>query len=799
MLKNYILVAVRNILKNKTISFINIFGLAVSMTVCLLLILIIADQYSYDNYHTDKDKIYRVITDREKQDDGIWSTATVPFPLATSLREQQGVEQLALVKKNFEGTAMWQQAEIPFDGLFANNELLEIFNFPMEKGSAHEALSLPNAVVLSNELAFKLFGDADPIGQTLEVEEIGEYLVTGVLAKFPGKTHFDFDILASVNALPILEKEDKLTAPLTDWNYVYDNYIYIKTTEDFEEGDLETILNKASTDNYDSEADYSYTFKLQPLSEITMGPLLSNTMGFGLPAIFIYVLLGLALVVMLSACFNYANLTTARAMNRAKEIGVRKVNGAGKKHIIAQFLIEAVIISFLAFGIAALLVEYLHPSLNTMFASLGAPIRFDKTNVLYFFYVGFAAFTGVLAGIVPALFFSSTNALVALKKSINLENLGKRIGVARFSIRKVLVVTQFAFSIFFVVTIITIYQQMNMVLTADHGFKTENILNVKLDGMPYETIKNEFSSIANVQSISATTHMPALGTNNGFEVDLPHEEDPLMMSYLGVDNYYLNTMDIQLLAGRDFPEIMPNEERFILLNERAVKRIGWESIDEAIGQFLTVEDQQLEVIGVIKDFHYERMDEEIGPMALRYTPSSMNTMIVTINQEQAKETIAQLESGWKSHTNRPFTYSYFEDDLKVSYGYFAAILAILGYVTVIVVSLACLGLLGMVIFHIQNKTKEIGIRKTLGAEAWNITMTVSKSFLVLIGISYLIAGPLAYFVNKSWLKMNAYKVDFGMGTIALGFAMVLLIVILTIGSQVYKALKINPVESLKSE
>lgn len=801
MLKNYILVAFRNILRNKTISFINIFGLAVSMTVCLLLILIVADQYSYDNYHADKDKIYRIITDREKQNDGAWNTATAPFPLAATLREHEGVEQLAVVKKNFEGTAKWKQSEIPFRGLFASNELLSIFNFPMQRGNAYEALTLPNAVVLSKELASKIFGEADPIGQTIDVEGVGEYLVTGVLADFPGKTHFTFDILASVHGLPLLEKEGKLLAPLTDWNNIYDNYIYIKTNEGFKEGDVDNLLHQAAATNYDAKADYTYSFKSQPLSEITMGPLLSNTMGFGLPAIVMYVLLGLALVVMLSSCFNYANLTTARAMNRAKEIGVRKVIGAGKKHIIGQFMVEAIIIALFAFCIAALLVEYLHPTLNTMFASLGAPIRFDKTNNLYLIYVGFATLTGLIAGIVPAMFFSSTNALVALKKSINLENLGRKIGIARFSIRKILVVTQFAFSIFFVVTIITIYQQMHMVLTADHGFKTENILNVRLEGMAYETIKNEFNSIANVQAISATTYMPALGTENGFEVNLPDEEEPAYFSYFGVDNNYLQSMDIALVAGRDFPDVMPEEERYILVNKHAVERMGYKSPDMALGELVTLTEdgKQLEIIGVIEDFHYQRMDEEIGSLCLRYMPSSVGNMIVTINEKQEKETLAQLEAGWKKHTNRPFNYSYFEDDMKVSYGYYAALLAILGYVTLIVVSLACLGLLGMVIFHIQNKTKEIGIRKTLGARTMDLTFTVAKSFLILIGISYLIAGPLAYFVNKTWLQANAYRIDFGFGTIALGFVMVLAVVALTIGSQVYKALKINPVDSLRSE
>jgi len=799
MLKNYFLVAFRNILRNKTISFINVFGLAVSMTVCLLLIIIVADQYTYDNFHADEDRIYRVVTDRIQLKEYEWQTATTAYPLAENLKEQDGIEQMAILKRNFEGTATWSQAEIPFEGLFANNDFLQIFNFPLAKGNSQEALSLPNSIVLTDELATKIFAEADPLGETIHMEEVGDFIVTGVLKEFPGKTHFNFEALASTQILPSLEKDSLLLAPLTSWTNIYDNYIYIKTSEDFEEESLQDFFTSAAQSNYEKEGEFEYFFKLQRLDDITLGPLKSNTMGFGLPSFVVYILLGLAIIVLMSACFNYANLTTARAMNRAKEIGVRKVIGAEKKHIIFQFMVEALLIALIAFGFAALMVEYLHPALNNMFVSLGAPIRFDKVNYLYLWYVGFAAFTGLIAGIVPAIFFSTTNALVALKKSINLENLGKRIGIARFSIKKVLVVIQFAFTIFFVVTIITIYQQFNMVLTADHGFKTENILNVKLDGMDYEKIKNEFRSIPSVQAISATTHLPALGTNNGGEVQIPEADDSFFISYFGVGDNYLKSLDIELLAGRDFPENMPKKERFTIINESTVERMGWASPSDALGQLIQIDDTELEVIGVLKDFHYERMDEEIGPMCLRYQPSAVNSMIVTILDQNEQQTLAQLEAAWKKHTNRPFNYTYFEDDMSLSYGHYTAILAILGYVTLIVVSLACLGLLGMVIFHIQNKTKEIGIRKTIGAAAFDITKTVTKSFLILIGISYLIAGPLAYFVNNMWLQNNAYRVDFGIGTLALGFVMVLLIVALTIGSQVYKALRINPVESLRSE
>ena len=799
MLQNYLKVAFRNIFKNRTISFINIFGLAVSMTVCLLLIIIVTDQYAYDNFHSDEDKIYRVVTDRLQLKEYNWETATTAYPLAEGLKDQEGIEKMAVLKKNFGGTAEWKDAQIPFEGIFANNDFLQIFNFPLAKGNQGDALSLSNAIVLTEKLASKIFGDSDPLGETIQIDEVGPFVVTGVLEEFPGKSHFDFEALASTNGLPLLEKEGFLLAPLTDWNNIYDNYIYIKTNEEFDEANLNNFFSDAAQNNYESEGEFEYTFKLQSLADITMGPLKSNTMGFGLPSFIVYILLGLALVVLFSACFNYANLTTARAINRAKEIGVRKVIGANRKHIVIQFMVEAVIITFISFGIAAILVEYLHPALNNLFASLGAPIRFDKVNYLYLVYVGFAALTGLIAGIVPAIFFSSTNALVALRKSVNLENFGKRIGLARFSIKKALVVTQFAFSIFFVITIITVYRQLHMVLTTDHGFKTENIVNVKLEGMSYETIKNEFRSIPSVQAISATTYLPALGTNNGGEVQIPNTEESLFISYFGVGHDYLESLDIPLVAGKDFPETMPQEERYILINETAVERLGWEYPEEALGQLITLEEKELEVIGVVKDYHYERMDEAIGPMCLRFMPNASNSMIVTILNKNEKQTLAQLEAAWKKHTTRPFNYSYFKDDMKFSYAHYTAILAILGYITLIVVSLACLGLLGMVIFHIQNKTKEIGIRKTLGAEAFDITKTVTKSFLILIGISYLIAGPLAYFANNMWLKTNAYKIEFGIGTIAIGFIMVLAIVALTIGSQVYKALHINPVESLKDE
>ncbi len=800
MFLNYLRIAFRNIWHNKTISFINFFGLAISMSVCLILIFIVADQYSYDNYHTNKDRIYRVITDRTELKERIWSTATTAYPLENIVGEHQGVEKTVSIKRRFAGVAGWKEQEIPFRGYYTNSNFLSVFDFPLEKGNPKEALSLPNSIVLTKALATKIFGDVNPINEVINVEEMGEFIVTGVLAELPGKTHFDFEALSSTQFLEGLAARDTTVyTGFDDWNNIYDSYIYVLLKNGTDPNDFTHLFSDAADSHYDPEGEFEYEFKLQALTGITPGPLLSNTTGFGLPYFIIYTLLGIALIVLGSACFNYANLTTARAINRAKEIGVRKIVGAKNRHMFAQFMMEALIISLIAFFFADQMVRFIMPKMNGFFLTMGAPVAFDKTPGLYLWFFLFSILAGLMAGVIPAVFFAATNPLHALKKTIQLDKLGKRIGFQRFDMRKILVVVQFSVTIFFVITIITVYQQSKFVLNTDHGFKTEGILTVKLQGVPIEKIKPGFESLSNVKVVAAATHLPALGTNHTGAVKIAEEQEPVTVSYFGVDDQYISSMGLTLLAGKNFPEDVPTEEHSIIINEKAAKRFGWADPQEAIGQVIDFNDKHLTIIGVIKDFHYERLDEEIGPMALRFQPQNVNTVIVSIHADQAKETIAQLETVWKETTNRPFEYAFYEDELRLSYGFFEAIVMILGYVTLIVLSIACLGLLGMVMYHIQNKTKEIGIRKTLGAHALNILSTIGKSFFILILIAYAIGGALAYVVNNSWLQLNEYHVDFGLLTIALGFAVVLAIVAITIGSQFYKAMNLNPVESLKNE
>lgn len=798
MFKNYLLIAMRTITRNRTVSFINIFGLAISMSICLLLILIVADQFSYDRFHSKKDRIYRIITKRTQLNEYVWETATTANPLKEYISQHTGIEDMTTVVRRFGGIASYGDRAISFEGKYAGKSFLNIFDFRLKQGNPEKALELPNSIILTNETAKKLFGDEDPLNKLITVENTGDFIVTGVMDEFPGKTHFYFDALASASFFTGQQADSSSVSNLQNWDNIYDSYLYVLMKEGAEPSDLSSALTDAATYNYEKEGEFSYEFIAQPLTGITPGPLLSNTMGFGLPDFFIYIMLGIALIVLLSACFNYSNLTTARAINRAKEIGVRKVVGARNRHVFFQFIIEAILVAIFSFVLADLAVQFLLPGLNNYLASLGAPVSFTETSGLYFWFILFVLLAGFLAGLFPAVFFSKTNPVEALRRTLRMDILSRRLGFRRLDIRKVLVVIQFTFTIIFVITLITIFQQTRYVMTMDHGFRSENLINIHLQGQDYESFKSGISNMSSVRSVASATYMPALGTNNTFMIYEENGEELFPMSYIGVDQGFIDIMGLDLISGSNFRDPMPATEQYLIVNEEMVREMGWEPAD-APGQVIHSENGELEILGVIKDFHYERLDEKIGPMALRYKPEWANTAILSIDKSQQKNALQSIEEEWKVLTNRPFDYSYFEDDLHKSYGHFEALVIILGYVTIITVSIACLGLLGMVIYHIQNRTKELGIRKTLGASASSIMMTLGKGFVFQILISFLLASPVAYFINTAWLEMNAYRIDFGLSTFLYGLIAVLLIVGITVGGHIYRATQMNPVDSLRSE
>lgn len=798
MIKNYIITAFRSILRNKSISIINIVGLSISLSVCLLLVFIVADQYSYDNFHSKKDQIYRVYTDRVQNGQNLWQTATTTFTLKDELVNQSGVAEVTAVQRRLDGVAKWNSKEIPFYGYYTDNTFLSVFDFPLKYGSRETALETPNSVILSADYAEKIFGDQSPDGEIVEIEKIGSFIVTGVLDQPLGKSHLNFDlIVSSENLLQRARQDSTLNSVLTNKDNVYDTYIYVNIPDDKNKASVEVALAEYATVTSAENEQFDYSYQLQPLTGITPGPLYSNMSSFSLPMFVVYGMLGIALIVLTSACFNYANLTTARGINRAKEIGVRKVVGAYRKHIFAQFMIEAVIMALIAFFFADIILQFTVPAMNNYFLSLGAPMTFNETPALIWIFVLIALFAGVMSGLVPALFFSSTKPIQALKKVVNFS--GKKSSWFSVNIRKLLLVVQFAFSLFFITTMVTIYQQLNYVMNKDHGFRKEQLINVHLNGVNYEDLKPSLAQSTIFETYTATSHLPALGSNYTMEVTTDRVAEPFNMSYFSVDHGYIKTMDLNLLVGRDFSDNTALAEKEIIINETAVKKLGLESPIDAIGEVIHQDDELLQVVGVLKDFHYERLDQKIGSLALRLIPGFTNHLIVHVDPEKKDRAEEELKQIWQKHTNRDFESTLVEDDLKMSYGHFEALLMVTSYVSIIVVSLACLGLLGMVIFHVQNKTKEIGIRKTLGAKGLNIFLITSKGFAVMMLIAFFIGAPLSYLFNMSWLETNVYRTDFGAGTIVTSLLLMLLIVMITIGSQLYKAVSVNPVETLKQE
>ncbi|MEO1053077.1 MAG: FtsX-like permease family protein [Bacteroidota bacterium] len=807
MLKSYFIIAFRNIRKYKIISFINVFGLTVSMSVCLILLTIIMDQLAYDNFHADKDRIYRAITTRTHQAGDVWETATIPYPLTDEIEAISGVERLTRIRSGFGGVATTEDAEIPFNGFFTDNHFLKIFNFPLKYGNVEKALEIPNSIVLTQALSYKLFGDEVPMDKVIKVGEMGDFIVTGVLEEMPGKSHLNFEALTSVQLLAALEEQNIISPGIDTWGNVYNSYAYFVMQPGTDIGALKEAFERG-TQSYNPDDKFSYAFSAQSLNDITPGRQLSNEPGFSLPSFIIYFFAILALIVLIAATFNYANLSTARALNRAKEIGVRKVAGARRHHIIGQFLVEAVIIALISLFLADFITDALQMQLNSYLQALDAPFTIDTAPSLVFIFVAFAVAAGLIAGLVPALFFSNTKTLQALKKNVNLSQLSGRS--SRLNFRKVLMVIQFSFSVFFVLTVTTIYRQSQLVLYSDYGYDVEGIVALPLNGLKADQLKNEIDQLAAVKGTSFVSHLPSLGRNITFPVKGSLDGEAFSLSYFSVDQNYLSSLNIDLLHGQNFEGAPPKSESEIIINETAAKKLGFEQAVQALGEEViygweaTPGDssntaRSLKIIGIVADHHFERLDRKIEPMALRRIPSSYDFLVLNIDNENMLATMPTVGKIWSQHTNRPFEYQLFTDEFWKSNGIFDLVGSILAYVTLITVSISCLGLLGMVIFNIQNKVKEIGLRKVLGANEWNIIYNVSRGFVILMIISFVVGTPLAYLVNNAFLESYEYRVSFGFETILIGFLTIMATAFVVMGPQVYRASRLNPADTLKDE
>jgi putative ABC transport system permease protein len=803
MFRSIITTAFRNILRNKAFSIINLIGLSVSMSLAMLIILIVKEQMTFDNFHKDGDRIYRVSTRALRVEGGSEDYASAPLPLGQVLKEEYTfAEDVITLNRRLNGDALYGNVNVPVSGLIVDPSFIEVFNFPLEKGNPSTALSQPNNLILTQQTAERIFGTRDPLGQTMSIGGYGEFTVTGVLKTFPGKTHFEFEVLASSTAIPVWEKDGIIGSTVGDWNNYYGSYVYFKLKEGHTPDEaaeaLPAIVKKYYSNLKLETRDRGYEFFLMPLSSITPGPMMSNQLGNGMPTILLIFLGTLAGIVLIMSVFNFTNLMIAKSLTRAREIGVRKIIGAKRLQVFVQFVGETVIFALLALVVSYILLQflktgYLQLPLNEEFA-----MNLEEDFMLYLIFIGFAIVVGIIAGLLPAGYLSAFKPLNVLKDSGNI-----RV-YSRLSFRKVLMVAQFTFSVIFVIVVLIIHSQIDFMLTADYGFDQKNILNVRLQGTEFEKFENELKTIPGVVSVGGVSH--ALGTSSDRASDFKKNlgDEPFVMRDFAMDENYINNLDLIFVAGKNFdPATESGQEIHVILNESALQQFNFSDPVSAIGQSIFVNDSmQLEVIGVVKDFHFRPLTSQIGPLALRYNKSQLSYASLKIVPEQKAAVLASLEPIWKRlDPVHQLEYAMMDEEIDNAYreSGFNDILVIIGYITFLAVTLACLGMLGMAMYATQTRVKEVGVRKVMGASVTNVVILLSRSFMMLILVAVIIGVPMSLLLGSFFLETFAYRIEISPLLVIGGILVIAGLGLLIICSQTINAARSNPVKSLRYE
>jgi len=806
MLRNYFKTTLRSLLKHRFFSFINIFGLAIAMSICMGIMMLVADQLMYDRYNTQRDRIFRLnsIPTDEKGNE-FSETATTTLPIQKELLENYtGVEKAVRIVRGFGNHWMEieQSVNIPVAGYFVDPEFIDLFQLELEHGDRSTALNEPYSVVLTKQAARKLFKEENPVGETFMVGEAGPYKVTGVLKETDNKSHIAFEALASIATYISEIGTGTRSDDLDNWYQYTAGWVYILIEPGKSILEIQSHLSKIQEDHFAElpkpETQNKIIYQMQSLTSITPGSFINNPIGPFLPWVFVYFFAGLAGVVMLTSCFNFTNLSIARSLTRAKEIGVRKVTGALRWHVFTQFMSESIIVSVFALILALIMLLMVKPLiLGLSFAHF---MKWDlETNyVIYAVFIGFALVVGVLAGLFPAVVMSGFKPVNVLKGFSNIKLF------SRMGLRKGLLVAQFTFSLIFILSVIVVYNQLQLFLKADHGFNMENKIVVQLSNSSATTLKTELLKHSNIQSVSAASHIPAAGSTRATDFKRALEDkDWTNVNTFSVDEDYLKNIDVELVAGNFYlPESGKLNEAYLVISEKAVEAFQFESAADAIGQEVINQGDSTHsrIIGVIKNYNHQILIEKMAPLALIYNPSDFQLVQVKYTGD-FKDAAASIEQAWSLiNPNLKLDYKDFYDEIHKIYDiFFGDLVRILGVISFLAILISCLGLLGMATYTTETRIKEVSIRKVLGSSNGSLVYLLSKGFFIVVLMAILIAVPAAYFVNTLWLEKIAYHVTVDFYVIGLGIALLLLFATITIGSQTWRAVFVNPVDNLKSE
>ncbi len=809
MIGSYIKTSSRNLKRNKLFSFINIIGLAISMSVGLLLIAFVLDLYSYDKFHKNGERIYRItnVATINRELSGKFGTTSVKF--GKLIRERvSGVEEVAIVHNDFSQDAVVGDNVLPIKGFWADPSLLRMFTFPMLAGNPETALKEPYSIVLTETAARKLFGSDNVLGKTIQFDTLN-YSVTGVMKDIPFFSHLHFEALMSLSTAEQLNKNNNYER----WANTWSNYVYLLLPENADVASIQSQLDAVAQEGNVAQENTKVRLELLPLYNIVVGENLSqsegsaSTTGPHMPPVVLWILGGLALIVILSACFNYTNLSIARAMRRFKEVGLRKAIGAGKNEVRLQFLVESIMISLAALVLSFVLFLVLRPMLINLAPEMQRTVRLELTLPVMVAFIVFAVTVGVVAGFIPALFFSKVNAIIALKNAPNSTYFKV---FKHLTLRRALVVIQYTFTLIFITTTAVGYVQYKNILAFDLGFNTENILNIDTQGNRPEALLQDLSELPEVKGLSRSLIVTSVGNAWGGFVKYKSSTDSALVMTNNIDENYLPLHEYKLIAGGSFKTRPTTAQAAteMIVNQQFLKRfnIGHNDPEKAIGEVVSFSNFQgtrkVTIVGVMKDFHYGKVENLIGPVAfMHWTPQDRTIINAKIQSTDMIATMAKIESLWKKYDRvHPLKAQFYDKAIEEAYSEFSTLIKIIGFLSFLAISIASMGLFGMVVFTTETRLKEIGIRKVMGANTGNLIYVLSRGFLLQLSVAALIALPVTYLFFENFVLTHfPYHTPIQVVELFMGLLLVLLIAFIMIGSQTMKAANSNPVEVLKNE
>lgn len=809
MIGSYFKTSGRSLMRNKLFSSINIVGLAVSMSVGLLLIAFVLDLRSYDKFHEHGDRIYRitsVATFKGEQGSGKYSSASLKT--GKLIREKvTGIEEVVTLRNDFLQDAQVGDRVLPVKGFWAEPSLFRIFTFPMLEGNPETALKDPYSIVLTETAAKKLFGNNSALGKSIKFDTL-DYQVTGIMKDVPFFSHISFEALVSLSTARQLNKNDK---NFEDWANMFSNAVYVMLPENAaSRASVQSQLDAIAKEENLAGDKTKIQLKLQPLHDIVVGENLrsgsmSGSSGPHMPPVVLWILGGLALVVILSACFNYTNLSIARAMRRFKEVGLRKAIGAQKAQIKQQFLAEAIMISLSALLLSFVIFLVLRPQLIQMAPEMQRTVKLNLTPAMVAAFIVFSIAVGVMAGLMPAVFFSKVSAINALR------NVSAVKSFKPVTFRRVLVVVQYTVTLIFITTTVVGYVQYKNILAFDLGFNTENILNIHMQGNKPGAMVKELSEMPEISAVSRSLIVTSVGNAWGGYMKYKDSMDSALVMTNNVDEKYMPLHGYKLIAGGNFigRPVTADGAREVIVNQQFLKRFNIANGDptKAIGEEITFRNfkfngHRMTIVGVMKDFHYGKVENLIEPVAFMFwTPENGAVVNAKIQSKDMMATMAKIESTWKKIDRvHPLKAEFYEDSIEEAYSEFSTMIKIIGFLSFLAISIASMGLFGMVVFTTETRLKEIGIRKVMGASSENLVYLLSRGFLVLLSISALIALPVTYFFFEGFvLTRFPYHTPVQIFELFGGLMTVLVIAFIMIGSQTMKAARSNPVDVLKSE